>query len=216
MTMQKYIGALAAAMFISVMFTVNSGAFELSGGGRLGLGFASIIGDTTPGVSPRTGLTGCFFTTIWITPAFFLQPELGLGIKGEAAVKNINVTNPDFATSLSYCEIPVLFGWKILGKEQLQASIFAGVTPAFLLGAESVYGGGSIDMKDQTKSFDLGLTGGAAVCLKRNRAFIPVDIRYTYGASRFDTAGKNPLHNSVISISAGFGYEFTLKKEESF
>jgi hypothetical protein len=208
--------SFAVALLITGIFTVNSCALELSVGGRLGLNVASILGDTTPGVAPKAGLTGCLFATFWVTHAFFLQPELGLGIKGETALKNEDVTNPDFATSLSYFEIPVLCGLKFMNSDQVQASIFAGVVPAFILSAESVYGGGSIDMKDQTQSFDLGITGGATVCLKRNRAFIPVDIRYTYGALKFNTTGNKPLYNSVISITIGFGSEIQLKKEESF
>jgi Outer membrane protein beta-barrel domain len=207
-------------MYIAVLTTsllpVNPRALELSFGGRFGLNIASIIGDTTLGVTPKLGLTGGLFATIWLNNVFFVQPELGLGLKGETAIKDEAVSNPDFATTLSYFEIPVLCGWKFLGNDQYQTSIFVGVTPAFNLSAESVYGGGSIDMKDQTQSFDVGLTGGATVCLKRGKAFIPVDVRYTYGALRFDKTSNSPLNNSVVSITVGFGSEIHLKKEESF
>jgi len=154
--------------------------------------------------------------TLWIDKVFFVQPELGLGIKGETALKDETVSNPDFATTLGYFEIPVLCGWKFLSKDQYQASLFAGVTPAFNLSAESVYGGGSIDMKDQTQSFDLGLTGGVTLCLTRGKAFIPVDIRYTYGTLSFDKTNNSPLNNSVISLTVGFGSEIQMKKEENF
>jgi hypothetical protein len=207
---------MCSVVLILCLFSVQSRALELSFGGRLGLSFASIIGDTTVGVSPKVGLTGGLFATLWIDKVFFVQPELGLGIKGETALKDETVSNPDFATTLGYFEIPVLCGWKFLSKDQYQASLFAGVTPAFNLSAESVYGGGSIDMKDQTQSFDLGLTGGVTLCLKRGKAFIPVDIRYTYGTLSFDKTNNSPLNNSVISLTVGFGSEIQMKKEENF
>ena len=209
----RLIGAL---VLVTSIFPVRPSALELSFGGRLGLNFASILGDTSHGVSPKFGLTGGLFATLWLNNAFFIEPELGLGLKGETAVKNADVSNPNFATSLSYFEIPVLCGWKCLDKDQFQASIFAGVTPAFNLGAESVYGGGSIDMKDQTQSFDLGLTGGATIYLKRSNAFVPIDLRYTFGALRFDKTNNNPLNNSAISLTVGFGSKIQAKKEESF
>lgn len=205
-----------AVMLITSMFAVQSSALELSLGGRIGVNIASVLGDTTFGVAPKAGLTGGIFATLWLNNTYFLQPELVLGLKGETPAGNNDVINPAFASNLSYFEIPILCGWKILSGDQFQASIFAGLTPAFILSAESVYGGGSIDMTDQTQSFDCGLTGGVTICLKRNKAFIPIDIRYTYGTLRFDESNNNPLHNSVISLTVGFGSEILMKKEESF
>ena len=216
MPMKTSLILIYAVMLATVIFTADPRALELSVGGRFGLNVASIISDTTFGVTPKAALTGGLFATLWLTGSFFLQPEAILGLKGETPADNNDVVNPAFATSLSYFEIPILCGWKFLSNDQFQTSVFAGVTPAFNLSAESVYGGGSIDMKDQTQSFDAGLTAGATLCLKRGKAFVPVDIRYTYGALRFDHTSNNPLHNSVISLTIGFGSEIRLKKEENF
>ena len=72
-------------------------------------------------------------------------------------------------------------------------------------------------MLAQTQPFDLGLCAGLSLNIKHGNAIIPIDIRYTWGATNFLNNPDYPLalHHSVFSISAGFGWivDFTEKKE---
>jgi hypothetical protein len=210
--------AIKAIIIALVLVAIPSSALDLSAGAKFGMNISSILGDTAKGVSPKVGLTGGVFSTVWVTPIIYVQPELMISLMGESSDTDQNVFNPPNATNLAYAEIPVTVGWKFLGHELYQASIYVGVVPSFLLMAQSVYGGGagSIDMKNKTKSFDCGLTGGATVTIKSNSAFVPIDIRYYLGMVPFNNDKNYPLNNAAVSLTIGFGSEIKFKKEEKF
>jgi hypothetical protein len=194
---------------------------ELSVGARIGLNLSSIIGDTETIMGPRIGINAEAFASEWFNENFGLQEEIGLGSRGESwknsETVDFNVLDK-FASSLTYLEIPILAKWRFVQLENLRPVLYGGITLGFPIIAESEYFGNSTDMEQHTQPIDLGLTAGVSLDIKRGNAIIPIDLRYTWGATNYLNNPNYPLvfHHSVLSLSVGFGWILDFAKKSEF
>jgi hypothetical protein len=218
--MRRIIRGIGALVLLVV--AQNVCAVELSAGARIGMNLSGILGDTVNSImAPRFGITGGFFCSQWINDRLGLQEELGFSFRGESwkdPDKYISQIANKYAFRFTYIEVPVLVRWKFIKQENVRPVLYAGPLFAMPIIAESeTLPGNTEDMKEKTQPFDLGLTAGLSFEVKQGNAVIPIDIRYTWGATNYL---KNPdynleLHHSVVSISAGLGWimDFAKKKE---
>ncbi len=216
------LGKTSAAALFAALLLQNTPALELSVGARLGGSVSGIMGDTSKMMVPRFGLNGAFFASEWINQSFGLQQELGFGSRGEAW------KNPDsvdwklfdqFAGSFMYLEVPLLAKWRFIQNEKFRPVLYGGFDIGFPIIAESEYLGNTSDMSAKTQPVDFGLTAGMSLDIKPGtKAIIPIDIRYTWGATNFLNNPDYPLalHHSVFSISAGFGWILDFSKKSEF
>ncbi len=219
MTKSFYGKAVAAAVF-AALFLHNVSAIELSMGARIGMNASGIIGDTSSIMVPRLGLCGAVFASEWINQRFGLQEELGFGSRGETwKADTVDWTIYDnFATSFNYLDIPLLAKWRFIQNDLMRPVLYGGIDIGFPLVAEAEYLGNTVDMRSKTQPVDLGLTAGLSLDIKRGNEIIPIDIRYTWGATNFENNinYQVQLRHSVFSISAGFGWILDFAKKSEF
>ena len=210
-----------AALLTTALFSLSASGMELSVGARIGLNLSSIIGDTEAIMGPRVGINAEAFASEWFNESFGLQEEIGLGARGESWKNSDSVDYGvlnEFASSLTYLEIPILAKWRFVQLENLRPVLYGGITLGFPIVAESEYFGNSTDMEQYTQPVDLGLTAGVSLDIKRGNAIIPIDLRYTWGATNYLNNPNYPLvfHHSVLSLSVGFGWIVDFAKKSEF
>jgi Outer membrane protein beta-barrel domain len=210
--------ASAAILFAALLVQPVQSA-EISAGARLGLNVAGIIGDTATIMLPRVGFNLEAFSTQWFNQSFGLQEELGFGTRGfswkDTSVVATNLSH-QFPNSFTYLEIPILAKWRFVQRENLRPTLYGGVTVGFPVYAQSVLTGSTQDLIQIIHPADLGLTAGLSLDIKRENLLIPIDIRYTWGATNFLNNADYPveLHHSVFSISAGLGWILSMGKKK--
>jgi hypothetical protein len=210
----------AVALFAALL-AQSAPCLELSVGARLGLNIFGILGDTSKIMAPGFGASGEVFASEWINQSFGLQEEIGLSARG-AGWKNPDSTTINseskYPNSYTYLDIPILAKWCFLKRESLRPALYGGFTVGFPLVASLVYKGGvGDDKKSYINPVDFGLTAGLSLDIKRGNLLIPIDIRYTWGATNFIDKNKADytveLHHSVFSLSVGLGWIFDLAKK---
>ncbi len=218
---KKTVASACAVFCLAVFLAQPASGTEFSGGARIGLNLSSIIGDTVTIMVPRFGLNGEIFACEWINESFGLQEELGIGSRGEAWKSSDSIdwgVYDRFAGNFTYLDVPILAKWRFLQRENVRPVLYGGFTIGFPLVAEFEYLGNTSDLLQRTQPVDFGLTAGVSMEIKQGNAIIPIDFRYTWGATSFL---KNPdypvqLHHSVFSLSAGFGWIFNMAKKGEF
>ncbi|MEK7476373.1 MAG: porin family protein [Candidatus Coatesbacteria bacterium] len=200
---------LAAAMVAPGLANAEAGFTK---GVKVGLNLATATGsDAAPAAGEtkgmRIGLAAGLFGAFGLPAApIAIQVEALYSMKG---VK-YSAGSDSFTLQLDYLDIPVLVKYDV-APAPTKISIFAGPSLGILLGAKSAYdfGGttGSVDIKDQVASTDLGLVFGVAVGLPGG---ISIDVRYDMGLSSLDkpvagaTAAK--IYNGVIAAAVGYAF----------
>jgi len=209
----------AAALFAALL-AQSVPCLELSLGARLGLNVSGILGDTSTTMAPGFGANGEVFASEWINQSFGLQEEIGFSARG-AGWKDPDAkgdANTKYPNAFTYLDIPVLAKWRFVQRENLRPVLYGGFTVGFPLAASLIYQGANQDMMSFINPVDLGLTAGLSFDIKRGNLLIPIDIRYTWGATNFLNNSKadypEQLHHSVFSISAGLGWILDVGKKK--
>jgi hypothetical protein len=202
---------------LSVLFlSTASSAAEYAAGGRVGLNLSAIFGDSVTGRVMRVGLNACVFFSDWINDRFGVQPELFLSTKGERWTVDDYSNWTNYATKLTYLEIPVLAKLKIVKNETLVPVFFLGPDLGLLLSATSEIKGTTLDQASVTKGYDFGVTVGTSLEIRRGTSIIPIDIRYTLGLVNYPKDETYKVRNGVFSVSAGLGFLLNAPKEKEF
>jgi hypothetical protein len=168
-------------LFLLVGFGYSASA-QISGGIKGGLNFANVDVDGDP--DGRTGYHVGVFASIGAA-GIFIQPELLYSAKGAE----------DF--DLSYIEIPIL-----LRKNFAKVlNIHLGPQFGILTSAESDFGTGSVDVKDELKGADLSAVFGAGVNLPGG---LSAGGRYVLGLSDIDDGFGTEIKNRTFQIYVGY------------
>ncbi|NNF26547.1 MAG: PorT family protein [Gemmatimonadetes bacterium] len=173
---------LAALLLVATHSSVEAQArFGIKGGVAL----ANVYGDAVGNVELRNGITGGAFLEIPATPVLSAQFEALFTQKG--AIENAlidlggGVTLTEGTWAYDYIDIAALL--KATFGDNVRISIYGGPVYSTLLSATAEGGGEEFDIKDLTKSSDIGGAGG--VSLEFSRGFL-VDVRYAFGTQAFD------------------------------
>jgi len=213
---------LSVTMFaIVVMFTLFSASVAAQGltgkGLKAGLNIANLRGDDMEDWDSKMGFSAGGFITYSINDMFAIQPEVLFTMKGAKYEEEILGETLKATTSLNYLEIPVLAKLSMPTQGSVKPNLFVGPSLAILLSAKGKveYAGESeeVDIKDDTKSIDLGLVfgGGVDFDLGPDKGKLTADVRYTLGLTSIDESpeevgGPYDVKNGVISLMVGYSF----------
>lgn len=199
-------GAVAthAAKWAGVKGGVNLG--DLAGDAALRSHWPDVFLSTAD-THMRRGFTGGAFFGLGISERFGIQIE-GLYVMKGAYEGGPYEGSGDNGIRLDYLEFPLLFVADLPAGE-FAFKLFAGPTFSFVTSAEKEAGGVTDDIKDETKSFDLGAAVGGGIEYAFASFSIVGDVRYTIGASNAfeDVDGQAvDVKNRGIGIMAGLSF----------
>jgi hypothetical protein len=194
--MKKQILILSA-----VLMSLGVFAQKFHYGVRAGANFAvqSDIAEYFNNNDIRTALSVGAFGNYALNDRMQLQAELNYEQKG--------AKDEDFTAKYDYLTVPVLFKYS-LGKSDKTALTFnvnLGPYAGFLMKSEIEGGGQTIDMKDNTESFEAGAIAGFGMKYPIKNNHLVLDLRLGLGLTSFDK-NETDLNNKYIGLS--LGYEF--------
>ena len=186
--MKKTILTMTVAMFISFVAVAQ----DINIGAKAGLNLATLKPDLNdPAVRTSFHLGG--MVEIPLIDQLSVQPELfysSQGVKDES--------DDDEEVRLNYLSVPVLAKYYVA--EGL--SVEAGPQIGFLLSAEGEDDGDTTDLKDITKSTDIGFAFGLGYKLENGLNFA---ARYYFGSDVNDVASdSDKIKNNVFQFSIGY------------
>ena len=164
-------------------------------GAKAGLNLSTLQPDL-PDPATKTSIHFGGVAEIQLMEMFSLQPELlysSQGVKDES--------DDDEVVRLSYLTLPILGKYYIVDG----VSIEAGPQIGFLLSAEVEDNGETTDLKEDTKSVDIGLAIGLGYKMDTGLNFA---LRYYLG-SDINDIGEDPeeFKNRVFQISIGYFFK---------
>lgn len=198
---------LVITLGLLLVFAMSASAQEegvglTAKGFKVGLNMANLAGDDIEGTDTKMGFAFGGFFTYNFSPTFALQPEFLYTMKGTS----ISEMGLDIDFKLNYIEIPVLFKFTF-GEGTTKPCFFAGPAVAFLMTAEAEALGITIDLKDDTKSMDMGIVFGGGVGFAMGSGTMTFDGRYTMGMTSIDdTEYEDDVKNTNISFMLGYGF----------
>ncbi len=192
--------ALSLLLGASNLFAQTPGVGLTGKGLKVGLNLAKFTGSDVSDQKMKTGVAFGGFITYSFTDLFAIQPELLYTMKGS---KVDEVGGGSVSSKLDYLEIPVLFRVQLVGGGNFKPNFYAGPGIGILLSAKE----GDLDVKDQTKSTDIGIIGGVGADYLMGTGKITFDIRYEAGLTKFVDATPAPkAYNSAITFLVGYGF----------
>ena len=158
-----------------------------------GLNFANIGGETDNKL--KTAFHAGVYSEVFFDYFLMMQAELLVSLQGHAADPN-----NAFASSLNlwYITLPIMARYNL----GYNFNVHAGIQPAVLLSAKSVYQDQKFDVKDQTKGFDLGLPIGVGYEFWDRK--LNVTVRYIIPLMNISQDAAFKRTNSVFQVSLGF------------
>jgi len=169
-------------------FSMNAQSF----GAKAGLNISNISGDATDSNETKVGLALGAVAEFKLSEIFAFQPEIVYSSQG-VATKDSKVK-----LKMNYLNVPLIA--KYYPTENL--SLQLGPQIGFLVSAKVDDGERTVDVDDNLKTIDLGLSLGLGYKLDSGLFF---DARYNFGLSDInDYQTNNKNHNSVINFSVGY------------
>ena len=174
-----------------------------------GVALANLYGDAVGNVDLRKGFTGGLFIDIPASPSVSFQPEVLYTQKGAAQSELIDtgsgVTLAKGTWEYDYVDVVALLKGKV-GTGAVRIALYGGGMYSTLVSAKAVGDGGEIELKDFTKSNDIGGVVGGSLEFSSGLLF---DLRYSIGTTLFDEPPLDELfsrkHN-VISAMLGVAF----------
>lgn len=141
----------------------------------------------------KAGLYGGTFANIPVSQSFSVQPEV--------LYSRIGGKDSEVKVNMDYIVVPILLQYNPLTNLYLEV----GPQFGFMVSAKGKSRGLSADLKDNFRTFDLGLGLGAGYYFTSN---IGVNVRYVAGLTDVikDREGGDISRNGVFQI--GFAYKF--------
>ena len=182
---------IVSIVLVSLSFaTVNAQNFHI--GAKAGLNLTSLSGDFES-AKAKTSFHFGGMVEIPILDKLSVQPELLYSSQGAKSK-----FDSDDIIKLNYVTVPIMakyYVWELL-------SVEAGPQVGFLLTAEREDDGQLEDLKDITKSVDIGVNLGLGYKLPMGLNF---GLRYNFGRNiNSDNDSSTKVKNSVFQISAGY------------
>ncbi|QEC52410.1 outer membrane protein with beta-barrel domain [Anseongella ginsenosidimutans] len=192
------IGALFLAGMGGTYAQVNYGV--KAGVNFANLNFSEDVEDLDP--STLTGFQAGIFANAELAENFSVQPELLYSAQGSVLAEE---GDNSYKYKLSYLSLPVMARYQFWEGFRLEVGPQLGL----LLSAKSVLdtdgGEAEEDVKDQTKSIDFGLAGGASYQLPMG---IGVFARYYTGLTDISDGNETDMTTKNNVASAGLTYTF--------
>jgi hypothetical protein len=203
----RFVLAVAAVTALATSPLAAQGTrFGIKGGVAL----ANMYGDAVGNVDLRKGFTGGLFVDIPASPSLSFQPEVLYTQKGAAQSELIDVggsvTLAQGTWEYDYVDIVALLKGRF-GTGGVRIALYGGGQYSVLMSAKAVGDGGEIDLKDFTKSNDIGgVIGGS---LEFSSGFL-LDLRYSMGTTEIDQppldqlfARKQNVISAMVGIATG-------------
>lgn len=180
-------------LFLGIGLMAGSFMFAQQFGAKAGLNVSSMQG--FDGTKAKTGFHAGLFMNAPIAESFSIQPEILYSQYG--AKENEGNSN---SINLDYITVPVMFQYNATPEFYLEAGPELGL----LISSKLKVNNETIDMKDETESFNLGLGLGAGYYFTPN---IGLSARYVAGFTDVikDNVG-DAVKNNVFQV--GLNYKF--------
>lgn len=147
-----------------------------------------------------------------ISPSVQIQPEIFFIQKGSKVTYTLDAVEVIGKVKISYFEIPLLLKFNIKPDTSVNPYLIAGPYVAFRSKAtatvEALGQTEKEDIKDQVKSTDFGIIGGAGLEFKVGGLlkYILAEIRYELGLADIDKGASTKAKNSSIVFNVGVGF----------
>ena len=187
---------LMVATVLTVMSLTTIYAQDIKIGAKAGLNLATLTGDIDNAKS-RTSFHIAGVVEIPVSDTFSVQPELHYSAQGRKSS-----TDNDEKEILDYLNLPVMA--KFYPIESLEGLSFeAGPQIGFLLSAKGEDNGQTFDLKDVTKSIDIGLNIGVGYKMENGVNF---GARFNLGFTDINDISEDldKFKNSVFQFSIGY------------
>ena len=194
---------LSATMLLACATGMNAQKDAAYIGAKVGMNIADVNADDS---DPRIGLCAGFMGEYFITDKFAVQGEVLYSMQGYKYDGNNAGLSADATAKMDYLNIPILA--KLYLKNGL--NIYAGPQFGFCVKSKMEVESGSnsatVDMKDQTNTFDFGLALGVGYDFPMG---LTTDLRIT---PSFTNVMKDPetdddkFKNFVVSLSVGYKF----------
>lgn len=181
-------------------------AEDITGGIKGGLSLANLRGEDVYNNSLKYGGTGGIFMRYTLTDIFAIQPEILFAMKG-AKYEAEGIKSQQ---KINYLEVPVLVRMTLPNQSKVKPSLLVGPALGILL-SNKITNGEEIDIKDDTKTSDLGVVAGVGIEYLLKKGCIILDARYEMGLTSImkETGGEQKdVKNSVFLIMIGYGMQF--------
>lgn len=201
----KFLFVLMTAILISGVASAQHGNApkgHMSIGIKGGANLYNIDNNNSVTYDSKVGFNVGLLGHIHVAKHFALQPEIQFSTQGA----KYDLDNSTTKLNLNYINVPVLVQYMWDNGFRLQAGPQAG----FLISAKSRNNGNSVDIKDNFKPLDLGVSFGAGYI--HPSTGIGIDVRYNLGLSNIN---KNSDVNSTnrglqLSLFYIFGHNSKL------
>ena len=174
-----------------------------------GVAVANMYGDAVGNVDLRQGFTGGIFIDIPASPAVSFQPEVLYTQKGAKESELIDtgtgLTLASGTWEYDYVDVVALLKGKI-GTGGVRIALYGGAMYSVLVSAKAVGDGGEIDLKDLTKSNDVGGVVGGSLEFSSG---LLLDLRYSLGTTQIDQPPLDQIYarkQNVISAMLGIAF----------
>ena len=166
-------------------------------GAKGGVNFSSISNKGYDDTKTRTGFHAGLFANMPISDNFSIQPEVLYSQEGAKVTRTYNSAKISSKLNLDYVQVPIMFQVRPVK----QFYIEAGPQFGFLVNAKAkgdlAVGNNNVanttlDVKDQTKSFNFGLGAGLGYDITEN---IGIGARYNFGLSDINKNGNTNINN---------------------
>lgn len=164
-------------------------------GAKGGVNFSSISNKGYDDTKTRTGFHAGLFANMPISDNFSIQPEVLYSQEGAKVTYNSGKSHNQL--NLDYIQVPIMFQVRPVK----QFYIEAGPQFGFLVNAKAkgdvavgnnIAANTTLDVKDQTKSFNFGLGAGLGYDITEN---IGIGARYNFGLSDINKNGNTNINN---------------------
>ncbi|HLW14891.1 MAG TPA: porin family protein [Flavobacteriaceae bacterium] len=191
---------LTSILFASLIFTANAQVPDVKLGAKGGVNFSNI---TNSDMDSKTGFHIGVLAEVFFSEQFSLQPEIlystqGAELKGDYSTAKYN---------LDYVSVPVMAKYYVVDGFNIQVGPqFSFLSKAEAKGEIDGIGSGTLDIKDNTESFDFGLNFGLGYQLPVG---VFVDARYNLGLTKINKESISNMDdgkNSVFQISLGYKF----------
>jgi hypothetical protein len=181
---------------------------------KLGVNIAGHAGDDVSEYhATKTGIAAGGYLTFSLTSAIAGQVEVLYSQKGY----KYDSTGWSETGKLDYIEIPILIKYSFPVPGTTKPYLLVGPSFGMIMSAkvdwEMADDSGSLDVKDLTKSLDLGLAFGGGVTVALGTGSLSFDVRYVMGMSKIGD-GDDPdtgepidwdIKNKTITFLVGYG-----------
>ena len=203
MQKQLFTGSVTAFLLtILIGLTAVQAQQRFSAGPRVGVNFSNFTGGNVD-TKAIVGLTAGAFVMYSSLNHFGISADLMYSQKGA------DIQSP-LRHRINYLEIPIALRYFLTRSGDFRPNLFVGPAIGFKLNATEINKTTNInrDMSSEISSVDLGITAGFQLNFKglgpRQRFLI--DGRYTYGLPETYVQTNVDRHNSVFTLTLGYGF----------